>query len=325
MIPYGIPGSPTYAISVDEIGGMLSRLPDNTANQISAQDVRDVVAGLWTVLTGLSASISSLSAPSVTYTNNDPSTVEVGGLSEQSSFSNISIQDLLDDMLYPYTAPSISLSTNPSVVEFGNSTQTVQLHWSITARKNNIINAYINGPLTTINTTPIPTSFNSSNGIESSISLVTNVTNTFTFNVDDTNVFVTPNTGGIYNTTASVTWSLRRFWGTLPSSSPLVTSTSSNFSYSDINTLNSDLEGSSYQQSREITTNNDYVFFIWPSNSVDLEAFPPVVSINGLSNNDWIKTRDGVTFTNQFGYTASYDVWRFKYVQSNNTFVYVLS
>jgi hypothetical protein len=122
-----------------------------------------------------------------------------------------------------------------------------------------------------------------------------------------------------------VAWSLKRFWGTLPSSSPLVTVSSLPFAYSDVSSNLSGELASGVSQSRNITSNNNYVVFVWPTNAVDLSAFPPVMKVNGLPNNDWTKTRDNVVFTNQFGYTASYDVWRFNSIQPSYTLEYVIT
>jgi hypothetical protein len=319
---YGVSGSATYAVAIPEIYGMLSVLPDNTANQITAQQVRDVVAGLWDQLTGLSSSVTTIASASISYTNTELSTVEVGGLTINSTFSNITIQDLFDQMLYPYIAPIISLSSNPSVIEYGN-TQDVVLSWSIQAKKNDIVSSNIYRPLQAAQSVSTPTSFGSASGSFGSNQLVTNTINTFTFSVNDLDTFIIPNTGGNNIITVTVSYSLSRFWGTISSSSPLATISSSTFSYSDINSLSSDLL-SGYIQSRTITSNNDYVFFIWPSNVVDLVQFPPKVYVNGFANNDWVKTRNGVVFTNQWGYTASYDVWRFNYIQASNTLTYVI-
>ncbi len=124
--------------------------------------------------------------------------------------------------------------------------------------------------------------------------------------------------------TASVDWSLSRYWGTLSAGNLLLTVTSSTFNFSDISTLNFELD-SSYIQSREIMTNNDYVVFVWPNSGINLQSFPPKSFINGLANNDWTKTRDNIIFTNQWGYTSSYDVWKFNNIQGNFTSSYVIT
>lgn len=325
MGPYGNPSSPTYSYPIMNIGQMLTVLPDNTGNEISAMNVRDVVSGLWDTIELLSASVSSIGASaSFNYNNSSPTTVLVGGLSTQSVFVNESLSDILERMLYPYTPPLFSLSVIPNVLEFGNISATVNLYWTIDSTKNPVINGVIYRPASSVNVNPGLSPFTSISGSLLSNSVLPNVLTTFTFSVNDINVFVIPNTGSVHDVSVSVSYELKRFWGVLSILSPLVSVSNSNFSYVDVSTLNSDLV-SGYTQSRDITTNNDYVVFIWPSNAVDLSAFPPVMEVNGLPNNDWTKTRSGVVFTNQWGYTASYDVWRFNSIQPSYTLNYRLS
>jgi hypothetical protein len=324
--PYGITGTPTYSFSIDDVGTMLVRLPDNTGNQISARDVRDVVTGLWDKINIVSASAGS--SASVFYTNINRSSVAVGGLATQSTFNNVSIQTLLTRMLYPYTPPILSLgvsTVNGSIKEFGSSIST-GLNYTITATINRVTGAqlYAASLSRPRSVTPPASPFSTMSG-NVTLNAVQNVTSTFTLVVDDRDYTTNPITGATHAFPLIIGWRLKRFWGTLPSSSPLVTVSTANFAYSAVSTLFSDLlQG--YGQSRDITTNNDYVVFIWPNNpSVNLQALPPVVTVNGIPNNDWIKTRNGVTFTNQFGYTASYDVWCFNATQPNYTLRYVLS
>ena len=325
MGPYGNPSSPTYSYPIMDIGLMLSALPDNTGNEITAMNVRDVVSGLWDTIELLSVSVSSVgSSASFNYTNLNPTTNRVGGLATQSTFSNESLTDILDRMLYPYTPPVFSLFARPSLLEFGNTTSTVNLSWSINSTKNSVVNGFIIRPASSVNVNPGLSPFTSVSGLLGSNVVLPNLPTTFTFSVNDINVFVIPNTGAIHQTSVTVNWSLKRFWGTLSFVSPLVSVSSAPFSFSDVSTLSSDLL-TGYTQSRNITTNNNYVVFAWPTNAVDLSTFPPVMEVNGLPNNDWTKTRSGVVFTNQYGYTASYDVWRFNSLQPSYTLNYKLS
>lgn len=314
MATYGVPGSPTYAVAINSLVGMLDVLPDNSANLIDAQDVRDVVAGLYENFELISASFSSIATNSVTYTNSDPTTISVGGITFGSTFPSLTVQQIFDSLFYPYVPPSLTFSVLPSLVEYGDSSTTATLFWSVNAGKENVVSSTIFKPLDPIESVSTPTSFSLASGSSGLNTLVLNDVSIFTFSVND---------GNVYSTTTSVVPSLRRFWGTIGVGSDLVTVTSSTFSYSDVSALSSELsEG--YTQSREIGTNNNYVVFVWPSNSVSLLTFPPKAYINGLPNTDWTKTRDNVLFTNQFGYTASYDVWRFNNVQGTFTSSYTI-
>jgi len=319
MGPYGSPGSATYAVPIVDIGGMLNVLPDNTANQINAQNVRDVVSGLFDLVEGLSQSFSNAT---VSYTNVNPVTVTVGGVTQGFSFNSVPVQTVFDYLFYPYVPVTYSITATPNQLEFGNTSSSVSLSWSINAKKNNVLSAYINRPTQpqVIISSP-PSAFGSASGV-SSAKPVANTLSTFTFSVSDFNAI--DSSGSLTSITATVSWTLKRYWGAVSSSHTLATTSTASVLYSDISSLSSELNPS-YIMSKTITANNQYVVFIWPSsNGVDLSTLPPKVSILGLSNNDWTKTRSSVSLTNQYGYTASYDVWRFNHLQSN-TLQYVIS
>lgn len=325
MGPYGVPGSATYSQPVMVIDNMLVRLPDNSGNQIDAKDVRDVVSGLYDLIEIQAASVSAIGAISTSFTNLNPSTVLVGGLATQSSFNNIPFEDVFNLMLYPYTPPILAATPSSYFLEYGSS-PVISFNWNINSTKNGItIAVVISGVTPPVSVAPPLPPFTSISGTRL-VTIVQDVITTVTLRVDDTDYTTPfPYTGGVHDFNVTVGWRNKRYWGTLPSSSPLVSVSSATFSFSFINTLSSDLL-LGYTQSRNITTNNDYVVFMWPTDSsVDLSAMPPIVSINGIPNNDWIKTRDNVEFINQWGYTASYDVWCFNSTQPNYQMRYVLS
>lgn len=320
MATYGVFGSPTYAVAISSLPGMLTVLPDNTSNLISAQDVRDVVAGLFEGLVGVSASVVSFASASVNYVNTNLTSVSVGGISFNSSFTGSSIQQVLDRLFYPYTPPILSLTVSPDLVEYGNTSLIVALGYSVSAGINSPISSDLFRPLQSSQAVNLPASFGVTYGVIGGNQILPNNFTVFTFSVNDTALA----SGGLNSITASLRYSLRRYWGTLTNLSNLITVTASTFSHSDLTTLSSELvEG--YTQSREIMTNSDYVVFVWPTNTVNLQSIPPKVTINGISNNNWIKTRDNIEFTNQYGYTASYDVWRFNNTQGNFTSSYTIT
>jgi hypothetical protein len=226
------------------------------------------------------------------------------------------MQEMWDKLLYPYVYPYAALSGGNSR-EYGSS-NAVTLSWTatkntktltfITLKKNggSIQNVVVTG---NTQTGTFPTT------------AVTNTNTTFSIDVTDSNT-PTPNT---VTALTYVYWDNRRYWGTLPSGHALTTISSSTFSHADITSLSNEL-GSGYTQTRSITTNFDYVVFIWPNNAVNLSTNPPHVSIGGFGNNNWIKTRSNVTFTNQNSYSGTtYDVWVFGNTQAPNTFTYVIT
>ena len=93
------------------------------------------------------------------YTNPNPTPISVGGIAAGSTFNNQTMQNMFDQLLYPYIAPSISLSVSPStgVREFGNSVATVTMNATTTKHSNNItlVEFYRNGSLTHTQSSPI--------------------------------------------------------------------------------------------------------------------------------------------------------------------------
>ena len=317
---YGTPpgyGGSSSANRYSSIDDLLVQLPDNTANAIAAKDVRDSIFTLWERISDVQTTASQSASASSVYTNLSPSVASnLAGIPAGSTFSGANMQEMWDKLLYPYVYPYASLSGG-NTREFG-SPNTVNLSW--TATKNTKTLTFITLKKNSGAIQNVVVTGNTQTGAFSTTA-VTNTNTTFSIDVTDSNT-PTPNTVTAYT---YVYWDNRRYWGTLPSGHVLTTVSSLTFSHGDITALSNEL-GSGYTQTRSITTNFDYVVFIWPSNAVNLSTNPPHVSIGGFGNNNWIKTRSNVAFTNQFGYTGTtYDVWVFGNTQAPNTFTYVIT
>lgn len=308
MVDIGTPGSATYAVALSDIGSMLNVLPDNTANQIMAQDVRNVVFTLYEDITGLSQSIQQSitagSSSNVYYSNPNPSSIAVGGIPVGSTFNNLSIQQMFDNMFYPYVGPVSSISPNITTIEYGYSTQLINLNWSISAKKNVVISASITipGSSTVTLSTPIVANTTSSLSV-SGVSPVLNTNTTFTLNVNDYNS--SNSTGGTHSSTCQVTWSNKRYWGSFSVLGSLTSSQILGLSYSE-------LSPTRVQTRNGINGGGKYLVFAWPTS-----FGTPVFVINGLTSNAWTKVNSAFTFTNSYGYTASYDVWMSNTVQNS--------
>ena len=87
---------------------------------------------------GISMALSK--EANVTYTSDKPSTVAIGGLPLGYTSDGISIVELIDNMLHPYKAPSISLSITPSntLYELGATISSLTLKATITQGSNDI-------------------------------------------------------------------------------------------------------------------------------------------------------------------------------------------
>ena len=317
---YGTPpsyGGSASANRYSSIDDLLIQLPDNNANAIAAKDVRDSVFTLWERISDVQTTASQSASASSIYTNLSPSVAsDLSGIPAGSTFSGATMQEMWDKLLYPYVYPYAALSGGDTR-EFGSS-NAVTLSW--TATKNTKTLTFITLKKNAGTIQNVVVTGNTQTGTFSTTA-VTNTNTTFSIEVVDNNT-PTPSTVTAYT---YVYWDNRRYWGTLPSGHALTTVSGLTFSHANITALSNEL-GSGYAQTRTITTNSDYVVFIWPNNAVNLSTNPPHVSIGGFGNNNWIKTRSNVTFTNQFGYTGTtYDVWVFGNTQAPNTFTYVIT
>jgi hypothetical protein len=303
-------GGSSSANEYSTIQELLYKMPDNTANLIQAKDVRDSVYTLWERISAVQNVASQSASASVIYSNSLSTPYTVGGIPAGSTFTNQTMQEMWDALLYPYVAPGASLAGG-FYREYGDS-NVLTLSWSVTKHSKSITSIVVNG-------TPKVATGNNQSGTQAATS-TQNSNTTFSMTVSDI-----PNGSSTITATTTATWDNRRYWGTLPVGHALTTVSGLAFTHGNISSLNNEL-GSGYAQTRTITTNTDYVVFIWPHNSVDLSTNPPHVSIGGFGNNNWIKTRNNVQFTNQFGYTGTnYDVWVFGNTQAPNTFTYVIS
>jgi hypothetical protein len=327
MSTLGLYGSATYSETLTGIEQMMTVLPDNTANQITARNVRDVVLTLYDDIQSVSASASSIPAPFL-YTNPDLSSETIGGWPSGSSFNNVSLQTMFDTMFYKYVPPIISISAIPNQLEFG-STQPVVLTMNVTAKRNTVTSGNLLKPSGVPNPDPVLsgtlTSGVTSGPLTRTVSPILNITNTFTFSVSDLNTSVIPSTGSANNnTTCSVTWANRRYWGVIdlsaevPSNPNLTLNPSATASIAGLftDTLILGLTGAGYGLGNEISSTRamtktmsgggNYLVFAWPTSF----GTPTFYTGSSIPNSAFTKIRSNSSFTNINGYSGTnYDVW----------------
>ena len=315
-------GGSSSANSYSTIQELLTKLPDNYANQIQAKDVRDSVFTLWERISGLSASIVS---SDINYNRSLPSTaVAVGGVPTGSTFSG-TIQDVLDRVFYPYVAPSVSLSVasnNPR--EFGYTTR-LSLNWSVNRNGNTPITSI------TVDGTGIVPTGNSQGGTKINVFGTYSVAtinsspqqsgpgNTFYMSVGD----------GVTSPSTSTTlyWQNKRYWGrvnlssignpnltTNPSLAALVSTVTTDAiirvltgAGANGQAFGSELSTTKTKTYNGIDGNAWYLIFAWPSSFAG--SYTPSFSVNGLPNTAFTRVRTNSPFVNQYGITANYEVW----------------
>ena len=316
---YGTPGQPTYSVALNSIDDMLSGLPDNSNNLISARNVRDAIFTLYTSILSLSQSVSTVigyaSASNVIYNNPNEALYTVGGINTGKTFSNVTVQQMFDDMFFPYLRPTLSLSSTPNVLEFGN-TQSVSLTFTYSKKKNNINSYKIEGGLD-----PNTLAYYVSTSDLSPVLVrpILNQTTTFTYSVDDYNS--TDFSGyqisdpSVTNATTTTQFRNKRYHGTFsldsignpdltlnPGSASSVTSF---ISSSTIVGISGQELATSYTQTRTNFGGGGYLIFAWPSSF----GSTPTFIINGLNSSAFTKVLSSWSFTNYYGYVESYDVW----------------
>lgn len=321
---FGTQSVSSWFTTVDDL---LSGLIDNEEGAIKARNIRDSVYSLWQKVDTLSATVSIAATVSVDYNRSIPSTVSVGGLPVGSTFSG-TIQNVLDRILYPYIAPSGSISPS-AVVEYGNpSYYNFTLTWSVTKKSNNITTITANGvsqlPTGNSQTGPVPAV-----GTHSASLPPITFPNTYNLSVGD----------GTSTSGASTTlsWRNKIYWGkidltsisnpnltTSPGSISLVNTFVNSFKIlslsgaganglPDVSSYPSAPNASELATSKSKTYTNingggQYLIFAWPSNMGS--AYTPVFTVNGLPNSAFTRVKTNWAFTNQYGFSGSnYEVW----------------
>lgn len=279
---YSFFGSATYSVTKDTLDELMSSLPNNNNNLIAPQDLRDSVFTLWNRVDNISASVSIVGSVSNDYINLTAMPIAVGGASIGTTFSG-TVQQALDKILYPYIGPASSLSGG-GTREFG-ATTSLTLNWSVTKNTDSIFSITVNG-------TPIVPTGNSQAGSQAA-NATQNVSTTFNMSAQDTP------TGSITNSSTSISWLNKRYWGT--------NSTFTALNSAQILALSGNELSATRVQNRDgINGGGNYLVFAWPT----LFGTPTFV-INGLPNSAWTKINSAYSFTNAAltPYTTTYDVW----------------
>lgn len=341
------------------ITDLLDNIPDNSANLIDAKDVRDAIWTLWNkvddVVIGLSSSgINIYGTSSGTFSvdtsydrTRSSSAAAVGGVPTGSTFSG-SIQDVLDRIFYPYTAPTCSLSGGDTR-QFGSSTS-VTLSFTINKNEKPVNTASIQtlGNVTQL-ITPLPSVVTQNNttpatfgpstisttpasivtyATHSATPASTSITNSYTLYVGDGT--------STANASTSVVWMNRMYYGTInlgtisPNPNPdlnirpdgsnsaqVATSilqvgsfiTDSIIRTSTINSIRPIIN-------RPLTTTKSLTLTDFAAGGNYLFfAWPtifgtPVFKVNGLANTSFTKVKSNFAFTNEVGFSGvNYDVW----------------
>jgi hypothetical protein len=317
--PYGGSASAESWSTLDDL---LVQLPDNTANLIVAKNIRDSVFTLWDRIDTVEVIAASAASASSFFQNPAATPITVGGIPSGSSFPTpTNMQDMWDQLLYPYIAPGAGFSPASSSREFG-ANLLLNLNWSATTNSETITTILVDGNAQS----PVAPPPNPQTGVEgvvgthSSVPGTTSENNVFSMSVGDG----TSTTNSNY----TLTWKNRIFWGyidlasignpnltTNPGSASIVASLCTDNAIKALNGANangsmlgSELATSKNKTYTGIDGEGKHLIFAWPSTVSGANA--PAFSVNNLPNTAFTKVRTDSTFVNQFGFSGTnYEVW----------------
>ncbi len=317
-------GSSASSDRYDTIDELLVQLPDNSANLIVPQDIRDSVFSLWRYIEDVEIISVSAASTSSFFQNSYPTPITVGGIPAGTTFTSpTDMQTMWDQLLYPYISPLPLLSISGTTTrEYGNlvglSSDSVILNWSVTHYSPSYNITFI-----TVDGTPKVVGGTSQSGTDltngtHSWSLTPSMeTNIFTMSVSDSYVST------VYSN-STLTWMNKIYWGNVNLSSignPNLTINPGSASLfipfvddSDILSLSgagvgsgSELSSTKNKTYNSINGSGQYLVFAWPTSVLGSTA--PSFIVNGLPNTAFTQIRTSSPFTNIHGFTTNYEVW----------------
>lgn len=296
----------TYSNEYDNIDSLLVQIPDNDQNSIQASDVRDAVYTLWQ---------RTSQSGTVFFQNANPTPVTVGGIPAGSTFPDpTDMQTMWNRLLYPYVAPSVSISSSVTR-EYGNpnglTTNSITFTWNVTKNSETITSITVVGQ----SVTPTGESQTGTVQVTGTHSLTPGASqvNTFSMSASDGTQTV--------NASSTITWMNKIYWGSIdlggvnlttnPGALPQVAALCNDNAILNLTGAGvgsgSALATSKTKSYSGINGAGDHLIFSWPSSV--LGATSPTFTVNGLPNTAFTRVRTASPFTNQYGFTTNYEVW----------------
>lgn len=306
----GNPQANAQSIGLDD---MMTRLKDNSTNDVSALDVRWSIFSLWEKIDLLDNANSLYK-----YNNALPSSITVGGITIGTTFTDVTLDQMFTNMFYPYQRPVLTLVVNTNANRELGSSNIVSLNYSVVKKTDNISSISVNGGT---NLFPI---------------LSGTISTTIPQNVNTTINMITVSGAGLNDSIgASVTWMNSMYifglsfnsiydlstnpsdatiiGGYVAASMALTTGNLVTTNFTNTNASSSTLPGGTRSQLK--TSRTGTYTNIGGGNKMIAFAFPtsfgvPTFEVNGLTNTAFTKIVSNQAFRNVSGYTAvTYDVW----------------
>ena len=313
---------------------LLSQLPDNTGNLIMPSDIRDSVYTLWERIGSVSVVAASAASASALFTNSNPSTVAVGGFPLGTTFpTNQTMQQMWDQLLYPYILPGASLSIAGGVYEreYGDpnalTSNPITLTWDVSQNTStvNILTITVDGAF------QVATGASQTGPKQAAATHswnTSNVSETHTFNMSVVDFL--PST---VTASTSLTFMNSIYWGrrdlssisnpnltTNPGSASLVASLCTDGIIQVLSgagvTPGFDLSTTKAMTLNGINGGGQHLIFAWPSSVPG--ALTPTFYVNGFISTAFTRVRTASPFVNQYGsFTTNYEVWVSNTIQNS--------
>ncbi len=260
------------------------------------------------IITDLALRVDQLSSTISSYVDtlynlSSPTTLTVGGINSGTTIAGLTWQELMEDLLVPYIAPTFAaftISGQSTTIEVGDSISGVEsFTWTFT-----------NGANVTTSTMDIA-------DLTTPATLYTNISNTppqahnFTPSIRKTTATSHSWRGSATNTQSTafnsssftVSWQHKRYWGWCPDSTP---------SDAEILAVSDELSTTRAKSAFTATVSGSdrHVFFSYPASFGDLTS----LTVGGFESLPAF-TKTTRAFVNDFGVSISYNIY-----VSNNTF-----
>lgn len=306
----------TQADLYDNIDDLLVNLLDNQDNLIEPIDIRSPIYSLWKRIDDLDVIVATAASASVSMFYSNPNPVPspgLGGISGGTTFSNVTISEMFDRLLYPYQSPAPSISiVGSTTIEFGDPTKlasnSITLNWGVTKRTNNITSITVNG----VAQSGSPWSSNVSGTQQRTGTYSAGLSSNQTFTIVASDGTSTP------SASATLTWMNRVYSGVIslssignpnlelfPGSASLVSSLVTDVAIQSL--FDKPLSTTKNRTLTGIGGSGSYLVFAWPSSVSG--ALTPTFTVGGFVVTSFTRLRTAQPFVNQYGFTTNYEVW----------------
>jgi len=240
--------------------------------------------------------ISEITNSTFLFTNSTPMPEEVGGYEPGSTFDDATLQQLFQNLLYPYQYPAVTSFSIPgqsTTLEVGDSVPggLTTFNWDISNDVNINTNSISIEDLTSGNVYAVSLTNDNNESIDIGAEIIKTSASSNTWKLSAQNT-----RGQSISRTFNVNWKWRTYYGTSPSTSLTET---------EVKALTSTSLDSNFSGNKSVTA-QDYKYFAYPTSFGLKNTFQD--AINGFAVA--MEPASTLNITNQFGVSNDYYVHR---------------